>query len=202
MAVVVAEGVELEAGLRTVELAPVAGFVEVDVELVAGFPDADLRRLAAPPALDPGAEEAATEGRNDEVEGFFVGAAPGVSELPDPVAVFRAVVELVVGVALAGLGAVNGLDTGGFAVAEVVRTAEEGRVFALDVVELGRGARRAAETGGLPIEPVVGFGLGAATVTVEDLDVDDVAVEGRDFAVVGLAREVVGFFGLARGFLD
>jgi hypothetical protein len=123
---IVAEGVELGADLRTAELAPVACFVEVEVELVAGLPDADLRRLAAPPALDPAAaveEEAATEGRNDEVEGFFAGTVPGVSELPDPVAVFRTLVELVVGVALAGLGVVDGLGTGGFVVVEVVRPA-------------------------------------------------------------------------------
>ena len=126
-AVVVAEGVELRADLRTVELAPVAGFVEDEVELVAGFPDADLRRLAAPPALDPGAavEEATAEGRNDEVEGFFTGAVPGVSELPDPVAVFRTIVELVVGVELAGLDEADGLGTGGFVVTEVVRAVEE-----------------------------------------------------------------------------
>ena len=193
------------AGLRTAEVAPVAGFVEVKVELVAGFPDADLRRLAAPPALDPGTaveEEAAAEGRNDDVEAFFAGAAPGVSELPDPVAVCRAIVELVVGVALAGLGLVEDLCTGGFRVVEVVRTVEAERVFALDVVELGRGARAVAATGGLPIEPVVGFGFGATTIAVEGLDVEEVAVEGRGFAVVGLARDVGGFFGVTGGLLD
>jgi len=110
---------------------------------VAGFPDVDLRRLA-PPVLDPGAadeEDAATEGRNDEVEGFLAGAAPSVSELPDPVAVFRAIVELVVGVALVGLGVIDVLSTGGFGVVEVVRAVEEGRTLALDVVGMGRGAR-------------------------------------------------------------
>ena len=178
MAVVVVEGVELVAGLRTTELVPVAGFADIEVELVVGFPDADLRRLAAPPALDPGTvvEEEATEGRNDEVEAFFAGAAPGVSELPDPVAVFRAIVELVVGVAPAGLGLVDSLGTGGFRVAEVVRTVEEGRAFALDVEELGRGARGVAATGGFPIEPVVGFGFDATFVAVEGLEVEEVAV--------------------------
>lgn len=180
MAVVVVVGAELVIGLRITELAPVAGFVDIEVELVGGFPDADLRRLAAPPALDPGTaveEEEEAEGRNDEVEAFFTGAAPGVSELPGPVAVFRAIVELVVGVAFAGLGLVDGLGTEGFRVVEVVRTLEEGRAVALDVVESGRGARGVATTGGLPIEPVVGFGFGATTVAVEGLEVEEVAVE-------------------------
>lgn len=196
---------ELVVGLRTDEVAPVAGFVDVELELVAGFPDADLRRLTAPPALDPGAaveEAAAAEGRNDELEAFFAGAAPGASELPDPVAVFRAVVELVVGVALEGLGLVEALGTGGFRVVEVVRTVEAERAFALDVVELGRGARGVAATGGLPIEPVVAFGFGATTVAVEGLEVEEVAVAGRGFVVGGLARDVAGFFGLTGGFLD
>jgi hypothetical protein len=180
--------------------------VDVEVRLVAGFPDVDLRGPAAPPALDPDAaveEAAATEGRNDEVEGFFAGAAPGVSELPDPVAVFR-IVELVVGVALAGLEVVDGFGTGGFEAVEVVRILEVGRAFALDAVELGRGARAVATTGGLPIEPVIGFGFGfgAVTVAVESLEVEEVAVEGRCFAVVGLEREGVIFFGLAGGLLD
>ena len=173
--------VEVVAGLRTTKLAPVGGFVDIEVELVVGFPDADLRRLAAPPVLEPGTaveEEEATEGRKDEVEAFFAGAAPGVSELPDPVAaVFRATVELVVGVAVAGLGLVDGLGTGGFRVVEVVRTVEEGRAFVLDVVELGRGAREVVATGGFPIEPVVGFGFGATIVAVEGLEAEEVAVE-------------------------
>jgi len=62
-----------------------------------------------------------------------------------------------------------------------------------------------AETGGLPIEPVVDFAFGATNAAVEGFEVEEVAVEGRGFVVVvvvGLAREVVGFFGLAGGLLD
>jgi hypothetical protein len=69
------------------------------------------------------------------------------------------------------------------------------------VVELGRGTRGVAETGGLPIEPIVGFGFVTTGVAVEGFEVEGVAVEGRGFVVVGLAREVAGFFGLAGGFL-
>lgn len=201
---VVVEGVVLVAVLRTFEVAPVAGFVDV-VELELAFPDTDLRRLAAPPALDPVAEveeEAVVEGRNDDVEGFFAGAAPGVSVLPDPVGVFRAIVEPVVRVVLAALEVADGLVTGGFEVVMVVRAVEEGRALVLDVVEPGRGARGVIATGGLPIEPVVGFGFGAAAAVVGGLGVEEVAVEGRALAVVGLFREVAGFFGLAGGFLD
>lgn len=196
------EGVVLVAGLRPVEV--VVGFVDV-VELVLGFPDTDLRRLAVPPALDPAAaveEEAAAEGRNDEVEGFLAGAAPGVSVLPDPVGVLRAIVELAAGVALAGLGEADGLGTGGLELVAVVRTVEEGRALALDAVEPGRGARGVLATGGLPIEPVVGLGFGAAAApAVGGLGVEEVAMEARALAVVGLVREVPGFFGLAGGFV-
>lgn len=178
------------------EVVPGAGFVDAEAALVAGFPDTDLRRPAEPPVPDP---TAVAEGRNEEVDDFFAGAAPGVSVLPDPVGVLRAIDELVAGVVLAGLGAVDGLDTGGFGVLTVVRTVEVGRVFAL---EPGRGARGAPAAGGLPIEPVVGFGLGTAAAAVEGLGVEEVALEGRNLAIVGFAREVAGFFGLAGAFLD
>jgi hypothetical protein len=168
------------------------------VELVVAFPDTDLRRLAVPPAtLDPAA---AAEGRSDEVEGLFAGAGPGVSVLADAVGAFRAVVAVVAGVALAGFWVVDGLGTAGFVVTAVVRPAEGGRAVAVDVVELTLGARGAVVVGGLPIEPVVGFGFGAAA-EVEGLEVEGVAAEGRVLAVVGLATEPAGFFGLVGGFL-
>lgn len=198
------EEVVLVAGLRTVEVAPVAGFVDV-VELELGFPDTDLRRLDAPPALGPAAaveEEAVAEGRNDEVEGFFAGTAPGVSVLPDPVGVFRMLVEPVVGLALVAFGVVDGLVTVGLEVVAVVRTVEEGRALGLDGVEPGRGARGVIATGGLPMEPVVGLGFGTAAAAVGGLAVEAVEAEGRALVVVGLVREVAGFFGLAGGFLD
>lgn len=190
------------AGLRKVEVVPGAGFVDVEVALVAGFPDTDLRRLAESPAL--GAAAAAAEGRNEEVEDFFAGAAPGVSVLLDAVRGLRAIDELVAGVVLAGLGAVDDLITGAFEVLTVVRTVEERRVFALEAVELGRGARGAPTVGGLPIEPVVsfGFGFGCAAAAAGGLGVEDVALEGRDLAIVGLVKEVAGFFRLAEALLD
>lgn len=195
----------LVAGLRTVEVAPVAGFADV-VELEPGFPDTDLRRLDAPPALDPAAaveEEAVAEGRNDEVEGFFAGTAPAVSVLPDPVGVFRAIVEAVVGLALVAFGVVDGLVTVGLEVVADVRTVEEGRALGLDGVEPGRGARGVIATGGLPMEPVVGLGFGTTAAAVGGLAVEAVEAEGRALVVVvGLVREVAGFFGLAGGFLD
>jgi hypothetical protein len=191
------------AGLRAVEVAPVADFVaDVGVGLVVGFADTDLRRLAAPPAADA---DAAAEGRNDEAEGFFAGAAPDVSVLPDPVGVFRAIVELPDGLVLAvDEDGAAGLGTGGLGV---------GRATALGVVEPGRGARgvpaEAEGVGfawGLPIEPVVGLSFGAVAVgvapaAVGSLEVEEVAVEGRVLVVVVLAREVAGFFGLAGSFL-
>ena len=201
----------LAAGLRAVEVVPVAGLVDVEVELVAGFSDTDLRRFVVPPALGlatpvatpvAAVEEAVAEGRNDEVEGFFAGTAPGVRVLPDPVGVFRALVELVAGVVFAGLRVVDGLGTAGLEVVTAVRTVEDGRPIALDAVELGLGARGAAAAGGLPIKLVVCFGLGATAAEVEDFEEEVVVAAGRGFAVDGFAREVAVFFGLARSLLD